>query len=103
MTEVIHNQSCKRAASRVRDVCTYIRFRIERPIKYITAWYQRDCSNIAAKQRESSANWTPEMRASFVMQIPSAVLAEKRNGSREKKRGIRVADFSNLSETPAPL
>lgn len=35
------------------DVCTYIRFRIERPIKYITTWYQRDCSNIAAKQRES--------------------------------------------------
>lgn len=38
-------------------------------------------------ESELSANWTPEMRASFVMQIPSAAFAEKRNSdSREKKR-----------------
>lgn len=59
-------------------------------------------------ERESSANWTPEMRASFVMQIPSAALAEKRNGvirgkKSEREREIRVAAFSNLSEMLAPL
>jgi len=102
-------------------VCTHVP--VERSIKYIASCYQRDCLNVAAKQRtrkerererererrgelerESSANWTPEMRASFVMQISSGAAAEKRDGdSREKKRGIRVAGFSNLSETPTPL
>jgi len=75
-----------------RDVCTYVHtfpYRAANKV-YNRVISERLLEHSRETERESSANWTPEMRASFVMQIPSAALAEKRNGdSRGKKKRER--------------
>lgn len=90
MTEVVYNESRKEArsqrAGRARRMYVHtFPYRAANKV-YNHVISERLLEHSRETERESSANWMPEMRASFVMQIPSAALAEKRNGDSREKR-----------------